>query len=144
MRPTIPASRFPKTVQSRERELVHGAYVGADSFRPGSRRLEDQEDYLDDDLNDADLLAADMMTNSVNVGDFSEIPQEGFIPFESAAVQLGSGQAQKPGTDTSTRLESANTMSLRRMDNGKWACNHACKDKTRYALSSKLGANLII
>ncbi|OJD22418.1 hypothetical protein ACJ73_06234 [Blastomyces percursus] len=82
----------------------------------------DMDEFEDDSLDDADLIAAaeDMDYHSINEVDGND-----------DQVRTASVAQQKAASGKITKeIHSIKTIEPVRLENGNWACNHRCKDKT--------------
>lgn len=124
LRPDIPASLFPAPTKQQGHEQNTGSSeknFGSGQAQNANRKRKRSEDFDDDGLNDGDMLAAE----NVGVMDVEA--------FESALASL------PPRTEGPSRKTVGKAKKLQvnedggepvRLENGKWACNHKCKDKT--------------
>ena len=84
-----------------------------DSFRPASKLVE-SEDFLDSEIDDQDLVAAAEV-----ISDWQRIED----------IEARQEQNTTTGTDSAS-AEVPSSWKPRKLENGKWACKHPCKDKT--------------
>lgn len=131
LKPGLPASMFPDTVVRPQATLLQ-AGIGEDrvsrigarqTIQPGPgglRETSEGEDFGDDDVDDQAFMAA---ADATEFRDIDTYVQESERQPLAAKQDIGSKR-----TDTNNREELA--WNPTQLDNGKWACNHKCKDKT--------------
>ncbi|KAK5149095.1 hypothetical protein LTR04_000090, partial [Oleoguttula sp. CCFEE 6159] len=138
LNPGIPASAFPpRKVQtfignSPERQTSVGVpntsrrRIDAAAAAPNKETTGD--DFGDDDIGDFDLMQAgvgDLDFRHIDTFDdkaMSTIKRNTTSNGKHMASKASSGREQAQGKETSEP---------KKRDNGKWACNHACKDKDK-------------
>ncbi|OQO13519.1 hypothetical protein B0A48_01748 [Cryoendolithus antarcticus] len=126
LRPEIPSHAFPppKTAEemNTQRALVTHAPNIAKRRAEAPRRQSDNRDideFGDADLEDADLVLAEV-ADYANIDDYDDTA----VPSKSAK---GPAKSQRK---TSNVASAARQWAPQQLENGKWACGHACKDKT--------------
>ncbi|KAK2802099.1 hypothetical protein FQN50_007463 [Emmonsiellopsis sp. PD_5] len=129
LRHDIPASQFPvKQAETADNPSTAKHVMNTsrrrsnDIPKKGATVHKDIDEFGDDSLDDVDLLAAaeDMEYMSIDESDDSD-------PFQSVSTS-------RKVTSGKTTLEVAASKAEEpvQLENGKWACNHRCKDKTRH------------
>jgi Sec63 Brl domain len=125
VRPNLPSSLFPASTEQREVIMTdETARKG-----PGSRKSQDvngkrkpSEDFDDSGLEDGDLLAAEDV-EIMDVDDFDE---------EMAALPAKKDRLHNKKTGNPKRqCLNDDSGDPAQLENGKWACNHKCKDKAK-------------
>jgi len=106
-RPTRPSMNTSKRRSDSSRLSAGGQHETSDEFG-------------DVDLDDADLLQA---ASAMSDLDFAHIDNYG----TDAAAQTKKNTSKNARQKQSSAV--ASDWQPRQLDNGKWACNHACKDK---------------
>ncbi|KAL1956282.1 hypothetical protein VTO42DRAFT_7455 [Malbranchea cinnamomea] len=133
LKPNIPSSFFSTQKSERSNPRVSCSEMGGslmDGPKGDKRNVvqsvnsagRDSDEFRDDTLNDMDLLAAAEDLNLLPENEPHATPRtlpENVISNEKATKCTASDA-------TSVELEAASVQ----LDNGKWACNHKCKDKT--------------
>lgn len=98
----------------------------------------DLDEFSDDPLNYSDfilegtknpILYFKMLANVVLVKDFDDIQSRNKGPVTATAVPAALPISSKV-KKTISRGNSSVTSEPVQLENGKWACNHRCKDKT--------------
>lgn len=123
LKPDIPFSAFPtpKTAADSGKKPVHAPNTAKRRAESAPKRQ--QQEHIEDEFDDAGLDDSDLVLAEdpefANIDDFEEVRQ-------------GATKGQKKSKGTSQRKDSAATEDRepRQLENGKWACKHACKDKT--------------
>ena len=125
LRPNFPASFFPISMEQTEGDKTDGA--GKDGLNsrqyPGAGgKRQRSEDFNDSGLDDGDLLAAE----NVEIMDIDA--------FEDELASLPSKDSNQPvkklANSKKQRMDD-NDCEHPQLKNGKWACNHKCKDKAK-------------
>ena len=119
--PQVPSSAFPIVSENEINRLQHAPSTRASQtiretgFRRASDLLRSEERILEDGLDDCDLLAAARNMEFPELGEI-EARLDHNLAQRSTAVTNGEGvyESSQPA----------------QLDNGKWLCNHKCKDKT--------------
>ncbi|KAL1964042.1 hypothetical protein VTN77DRAFT_7588 [Rasamsonia byssochlamydoides] len=129
LRPRIPESYFPKSLpenvgKSTEKPAMNTSRRRSnDTAKATGRSKKEDEIFDDEDVPDEDLIAA---AESV---DWLVIDEE-----TPCARQDKSSKQRKLGENTFLKREKAESADDYEqpvlLSNGKWACNHKCKDKT--------------
>ena len=90
------------------------------------------ERFSDDILNDTDFLAAGKFLCSVSYSISLKAEDLGFVPIDEIQGSSTSDRRKyaPPMTQASNSHEMGKSEPVQ-LANGKWACNHNCKDKTR-------------
>lgn len=110
--PKIPASAFAS--------LVTAKAAKERARETGMTKLEhDSEDFDDFDIDDTDLMTA-------ATGGFDDIDEFAATPPPQAQVNVG--KKRKMAEERATRSEIA--FVPKQLPNGRWQCQHTCKDKT--------------
>ena len=140
LRPNLPASLFPTMPAPRvSGQLGKPRSHNDTSTQPSKSRGGENannitgDEFSDDGLNDQDLLEAGKSAHyflrsrnpneiAVDGTNFSHID----IFDQRSATKFIQSVSQRP--DTGNDVE--NSWSPKQLQNGKWACNHKCKDKT--------------
>jgi len=123
LKPDVPPQSFPalRATENDKQQLTKGpAKTSANKSKAGSKRKVSNsgvDEFGDAAIDDADLALAE-------IGGFEDIDD-----FDD---DLGPnyGNAKKKQKKTQPVEDAAKEFEPRQLDNGKWACNHACKDKT--------------
>ncbi|KAK6441428.1 ATP-dependent DNA helicase MER3 [Oleoguttula sp. CCFEE 5521] len=126
LRPEIPSHAFPppKTAEemNAQRAFVTHAPNIAKRRAEAPRRQSDNRDideFGDAGLEDADFVLAEVV-DYANIDDYDDT----VVPSKSAK---GPAKSQRK---TSNVASAAREWAPQQLENGKWACGHACKDKT--------------
>lgn len=148
LKPDLPASIFPQRLQNQEeyyRNVSSKTPTEAIRVNEAWRRSEEvlfatgshNDDFADDELDDQDLIAAGKLflqlwkfssRLSADATTFKNI--EEFNPgMVSEQRSHNPGVSIRSGYDIEQNEQRWNPVQL---ENGKWACNHRCKDKARY------------
>ncbi len=140
LKPDLPASLFPPmpapriSGQSRKPRFYDDTPRQPSKFKGGENANNTTEnEFSDDGLNDQDLLEAGISAHCflisrkpnelvVDGTDFSHI--DNFDQRPATNFIQGVPQSHDNGNDDE------NSWSPKQLENGKWACNHKCKDKT--------------
>ena len=123
--PIVPASWFPTFTEQKEgykKDEVTNKVLSSERPQDANRKRKRSEDFNDSGLDDGDLLAAE----SVEVMDLDAFDDQ-LASLPSIADQPNKKMNQSPKRYR-TDDDSGEPV---QMENGKWACNHKCKDKTR-------------
>ncbi len=125
MRPNLPASLFP--TPSEQKEGAKKAPIAKKSLASGklqvaNRKRKQIEDFDDSGLEDGDLLAAE----SVEIIDIDAFDEE----LASLPSKNPTSSNKRTGSSKKQRTDDGRGESLQ-LKNGKWACNHKCKDKIK-------------
>jgi len=123
LKPDVPPQSFPawKAAEDLKQQPSKGpAKAVTNKSKAGSKRKVSNpgfDEYGDAAIDDADLALAE-------IGGFEDIDD-----FDD---DLGPSKsnAKKRQKQSHTAEDNATEFVPRQLDNGKWACNHACKDKT--------------
>jgi hypothetical protein len=123
LKPDVPPQSFPAlkaTEDDKQQSTKVPAKTAANKSKAGSKRKVSNsgvDEFGDAAIDDADLALAE-------TGGFEDIDD-----FDD---NLGpsKGNAKKKQKQSHTNEDTAREFEPRQLDNGKWACNHACKDKT--------------
>ncbi|KAK2784145.1 Sec63 [Onygenales sp. PD_12] len=128
LRHDIPASQFP-VKQAETADNLSPAKPVMNTSRRRSNDVpkkatvhKDIDEFGDDSLDDVDFLAAaeDMEYMSIDESDdsdpFQSVSTSRKITSGRPTLEASAGKAEEPV----------------QLENGKWACNHRCKDKTRH------------
>jgi hypothetical protein len=123
LKPDVPPQSFPalKATEDDKQQLSKGpAKAAANKSKAGSKRKVSNsgfDEYGDAAVDDSDLALAEK-SGFDDIGDFDD--------------DLGpsNGNTKKKQKQSHTSEDVAKEFEPRQLDNGKWACNHACKDKT--------------
>jgi Sec63 Brl domain len=123
LRPNLPASLFPISTEQKEGELSGRSSnkdLSCGRLQEAGRKRKRSEDFNDGELDDGDMLAAESVeTMDIDV-------------FENELASLPSRKHQlnykKSGNSKKQRGDEDGGEPIR-LTNGKWACNHKCKDK---------------
>jgi hypothetical protein len=123
LKPDVPPQSFPalKATEDGKQQPTKGpAKTSANKFKAGSKRKVSNsgvDEFGDAAIDDADLALAEI-GGLEDIDDFDD--------------DLGpsKGNAKKKQKNSYTNEDAAKEVEPRQLDNGKWACNHACKDKT--------------
>lgn len=124
LKPELPAHLFPTSSTKSQRqqpaldrgnlERIDGR-LAEEAFHTSLATLEDEE-FAEDEIDDQDMV------NAAAGVDFNHIDHLDVDP---------DGRKTKPGLQGRERIDAKQVAwSPERLDNGKWACNHKCKDKT--------------
>ncbi|KAK5132736.1 hypothetical protein LTR08_008702 [Meristemomyces frigidus] len=121
LKPDIPAGAFPppKTAeQINQQQATHAPNIAKRraSTTRARTNADDDDEFGDAGLDDADLTLAE-------AGGFADIDN-----FDDDGHAVGKPKSKKQKTIHPT--ETFEDWEPRQLDNGKWACNHACKKKT--------------
>ncbi|KAL2373604.1 hypothetical protein RJ035_004913 [Blastomyces gilchristii] len=129
LRHDIPASHFPaqKTEppdnKSESKPAMNTSRSRSkDISKKGLASRRDMDEFEDDGLDDVDLIAAaeDMDYHSINEVDGND-----------DQVRTASVAHRKAASGKDTKdIHTVKTIEPVRLENGNWACNHRCKDKT--------------
>jgi len=122
LKPDVPPQAFPalkSTADDQQQPSKAPAKAAAIKSKTGSKRKFSNsgfDEFGDAAIDDADLALAE---------------KGGFEDIDDFDDDLGpsNGNAKKK-QKTCTNEDAAKEFEPRQLDNGKWACNHACKDKT--------------
>lgn len=127
LKPELPAYLFPppssqkqaQQITQKERDIGSNGAIseqqGASTFHTSPETLEDDE-FGDDDFQDQEVI------NAVKQMDFSHIDE-----FEPRLKQR---KLKQDVRETKASRGEQNAWNPEMLENGKWACNHKCKDKT--------------
>jgi hypothetical protein len=123
LKPDVPPQSFPAlkaTEDDKQQPSKRSAKAAANKSKAGSKRKASNpgfDEYGDAAIDDADLALAE---------------KSGFDDIDDFDDDLGpsNGNAKKKQKQSHTNEDVAKEFEPRQLDNGKWACNHACKDKT--------------
>jgi len=123
LKPDVPPQSFPalKATEDDKQQSTKGpAKTAANKSKAGSKRKVSNpgvDEFGDAAIDDADLALAET-GGFENIDDFDD--------------DLGPsrGNAKKKQKQSHTNEDTSKEFEPRQLDNGKWACNHACKDKT--------------
>lgn len=118
LKPEIPADAFPPTKmagKSNKQQILSRAPDPSMKRTTHSRGAEAFDEFGDAGLDDTDLALAED-------GAFADIDA-----FNESPRQSPEPKAKKRKVSTETTIEAP---AHRQLANGKWACNHLCKDKT--------------
>lgn len=123
LKPDIPLSAFPapQTTAQANKKVIHAPNTAKRRAQaaPKRKHLPDEyHEFGDAGIDDSDLVLAED-NGFANIDDFDNEGQTGTKGQKKPAKQSKRNQST-PVTDWEPR----------QLDNGKWACNHACKDKT--------------
>lgn len=121
----VPASSFPSPKAAEDRDeragnlaASHARSSTKDQLRLTKDSIQTQNDeFGDGDIDDADLARAE-------VDDFVDIDELDLNGATSAQSKRDRQNADSPDRANASREP-------QQLPNGKWACNHACKDKNR-------------
>ena len=124
LKPEIPPLAFPppKTAAEMNQQKAMIAHAPNTSKR---RAAADQSRAAADDAGD------EFGDAGINDIDLARIDDGGFMDidaFDDGATGSGKGKATKRKGSTTTAADK--DWEPRQLENGKWACNHTCKDKT--------------
>ena len=122
LRPDIPASLFPVSTKQEGNEQKTGSsekYLGSSQVQDASRKRKRSQEFDDGGLNDGDMLAAE----HVDVMDVDA--------FKSELASPPPRTDQPNHKAVGTQRVNENGGEPVRLENGKWACNHKCKDKMK-------------
>lgn len=144
LRPNLPSSIFPTPdplIQDQKRQQYNGRVGGVSSHgREGSSNssmhFARNEEFSDGEIDDQDLLDAGNPIASrfkndadslVDEMDFNHI--ENYESSTTSQIHLN-----KPhlAIHKQSAAEDGSAWNPTQLSNGKWACNHRCKDKTMY------------
>ncbi|MCJ1414208.1 Sec63 [Xylographa parallela] len=125
LKPQIPATAFPSTSTTspisprptrvaRNVNVATGSSENAASVGGYAARLKHDEEFPDDNIDDRDLLAA------ADELDFTDVDT-----FDSRGQHVVTAESIKAPKNLL-----AHEWEPQRMGNGKWSCNHKCKDKS--------------
>jgi hypothetical protein len=123
LQPDVPSHVFPTSKTTESSNVRPGKPVSkraSSKAKPGSKRRASEtgfDEFNDAGINDDDLALAEN-GGFENIDDFDDEPR----PSASTS-------RKKQGTSTA-HDEEITTHEPRQLANGKWACNHNCKDKT--------------
>lgn len=125
IRPNIPASLFPTIVEQKEAEKKDQNTNKASSSRQsqdptGKRKA--SEDFDDGGLDDGDLLSAEC----VEVMDIDTFDDE----YASLPSKNNQRDKKNRGNPKKQRTDDEGGEPVQ-LSNGKWVCNHKCKDKDK-------------
>lgn len=123
LKPDVPPQLFPAlkaTEDDKQQPSRATAKLSANKLKVGSKRKVSNtgfDEYGDAAIDDADLALAEKV---------------GFEDIDDFDDDLGSsnGVVNKKQKKSDTNEDAAREFEPRQLDNGKWACNHACKEKT--------------
>jgi len=124
LKPDVPPHSFPAlkiaTEDEKQGSSKAPAKAAAKKSKTGSKRKVSNpgfDEFGDAAIDDADLALAE---------------KGGFEDIDDFDDDLGpiDGNAKKKQKRSDTNEDVAKEFEPRQLDNGKWACNHACKDKT--------------
>jgi hypothetical protein len=122
LKPDVPPQSFPalKATEDDKQQSSRPAKAAANKSKAGSKRQVSNpgfDEYGDAAIDDADLALAE---------------KSGFDDIDDFDDDSGpsNGNAKKKQKQSHTNEDVAKEFEPRQLDNGKWACNHACKDKT--------------
>lgn len=125
LRPNFPASLFPTSMEQNDGDKTDGAAkdrLNSRQFPSAGGKRQRSEDFNDSGLDDGDLLAAE----NVEIMDIDA--------FEDELASLPSKDSNQPvkklATSKKQRTDN-NDCEHPQLKNGKWACNHKCKDKAK-------------
>jgi len=123
LKPNLPASLFPTSAEQSEVEADeiarHGLTRG--SIPTVGRKRQRSDDFNDSGLDDGDLLAAE----SVEIIDIDNFDAE-----VACLAARGQSNTKKHGSFKKQRREESGGEPAQ-LKNGKWACNHKCKEKAK-------------
>jgi Sec63 Brl domain len=122
LKPNLPASLFPTSAEQKEVEkdgIAHGGFQRGNALVVGRKRQR-SDDFDDSGLDDGDLLAAE----SVEIMDIDAFDAElASLPVKEDQSNTKSLESSKKQRREESGGEPA------QLKNGKWACNHKCKEK---------------
>ena len=146
LKPDIPSSRFPKDTGENLASglkisfLQHVANTSrrrlsaTEGSHPTNDPLEYSDAFSDEVLRDADFLAAAGKQTILDLTTYlsTRIEDTEFIPIDKVQARPVS-KTKKHASQTSSELNLSRNeyVESRQLENGKWACNHNCKDKTK-------------
>lgn len=135
LKPEIPVSAFPTPKAAKEADL--STRRSNDLHKPGPNTSKRRQDSVrlshaaqnDDDFEDLDLDDSDFVKAATTNLDFTHI--DTLRSRTSAATQKNTvSNAKSKKTPQHEPVQEEEEREARRLDNGKWACNHNCRDKT--------------
>ncbi|KAK5119691.1 hypothetical protein LTR85_007267 [Meristemomyces frigidus] len=123
LKPEIPAIAFPplKTAEQMNQQRTSHAPNSSKRRASAGKAIADA-DNASDDFGGAELDDADF--TMIKAGGFVNIDD-----LDDAGSAPGKPKTKKQKTTHAT-VQAAEDWEPRQLANGKWACNHACKDKT--------------
>jgi Sec63 Brl domain len=123
LKPNLPASLFPTSAGQKEVEaeniVHHGLTRG--SIPAVGRKRQRSDDFDDSGLDDGDLLAAE----TIEIMDIDNFDAE-----VASLATKGKSNTKKLGSFKKQRGEESGGEPTQ-LKNGKWACNHKCKEKAK-------------
>ncbi|ODH47967.1 hypothetical protein GX48_05899 [Paracoccidioides brasiliensis] len=130
LRHDIPASCFPTKISeipgdgaAAKQTMNTSRRRRSENFRNRVETRKDVDEFEDDSLDDIDLIAAAKGIDYNSLDEFNgnyDLPKTTSLPNQKAA----------PGSNVKD-LHANEPKEPVRFENGNWACNHRCKDKTR-------------
>ncbi|KAL9618959.1 MAG: hypothetical protein Q9160_006353 [Pyrenula sp. 1 TL-2023] len=120
LRPELPSSLFPAPAQE-SRQCSRYRQISSESSGSKCERKDSGDDFDDGGLQDNDLLDAEATADYMDLDDFPDVTK---APNE----QLNNKQKQPVPKPQMVPDESWQPIQL---ENGKYACKHLCKDKTK-------------
>lgn len=125
MRPNLPASLFPTSTQQRESEEDQIAITSTrgEQSEHLPRKRKQSQDFDQGGLDDDDMLAAE----NLEVVDIDAFDEE----LASLPSRKGRSNDQNTGHSKKQRPNEDGDNEPVQLKNGRWACNHKCKDKTK-------------
>jgi Sec63 Brl domain len=124
MRPGIPVSLFPTCTEQKEGEKdeISSKHLSSRQSQIVGVKRKESEDFDESGLDDRDLLAAE----NVEIVDIDAFDDE----VASLPARKDQSKNRNPGNSKRQRTDDDIGESIQ-MGNGKWACNHKCKDKAK-------------
>lgn len=144
LQPKIPASAFPDPrpcskdtshdksksgtgKPSMNTSRPRSVHVHAPASAPSNSRRAGSDDFVDNDLDDADLMQAEN-----DVDDFRDIEDiEDDIEAPSRSNPVRNSSEANAASPSAKRVLADQDLGPKRRANGNWECNHQCKDKTK-------------
>ena len=123
LQPDVPPHVFPTSKATQHSDVPPGKPTSkrtSSKLKPGPKRRAPEtgfDEFDDAGIDDADLALAEN-SGFENIDDFDDEPR----PYASTST--------KKQRIYDTHDNGITTHELRQLANGKWACNHNCKDKT--------------
>ena len=144
----LPASIFPQRLQNQEeyyRSVSSKTLAEAVRVNDAWRRSEEMlsakrthnDDFADDELDDQDLIAAGKLF--LQLWKFSSRLSADATTFKNIEEfnpgMISERRSSNPGVSIRSGYvieQNEQRWNAMQLENGKWACNHRCKDKARY------------
>lgn len=148
LKPDVSAALFPTPVRQKQPNDNRQRQESKTSSGEKPAERQDEEEFDNGGLNDSDLLTAgnvcpcrssfvsltdrtETAVDFMDLDDFSEVAQLANSQTNEETTRKEAQPKRKP------KMVPDESWQPTRLENGKYACKHMCKDKTRYAILGK-------